>query len=94
MVQKNIKSVLKSFSYNLTDYDLDFICSRLHHNYQDDLAHFLDFLAQLNGDTINPIKNILDTAKNSSEFYSIVDEITVSVVKEFERRGNSIHELV
>ena len=43
MAQKNIKPALKSFSYNLTDYDLGFICSRLHHNYQDDLFQFFEF---------------------------------------------------
>lgn len=94
MIQKNIKSTLKSFSYNLTDYDLGFICSRLHHSYQGDLAEFLNFVSGLDGDNITPVKASLENVKNSTEFYSVVDEIANSVIKEFERRGNSLHELV
>jgi len=93
MAQKNIKPALKSFSYNLTDYDLGFICSRLHHNYQDDLFQFLEFMAEIDGENIQPVKVFLESAKNYSEFFAILDEIKSSVAKEYERRGNSLQEL-
>jgi hypothetical protein len=94
MPPRQTKSVLRNFSYNLTDKDLAFICSRLHYNYQDDLAEVCDFLSLAQTENIEVVRGWLDDVESSSEFYSVLDEIQGSVNKEFERRGGSFAELV
>ncbi len=94
MPPRQTKSILKNFSYNLTDKDLSFICSRLHYNYQDDLAHVCDFLSLAQTENIDTVRSWLDSADTVLDFYSVIDDIKSSVDKEFERRGGNFAELI
>jgi hypothetical protein len=94
MPPRQTKPVLRNFSYNLTDKDLAFICSRLHYNYQDDLSDVCNFLSLAQTENVEVIRGWLESAESSGDFYSVVDEIKSSVDKEFERRGGKFTEII
>ena len=94
MPPRQTKPVLRNFSYNLTDKDLAFICSRLYYNYQDDLSDVCNFLSLAQTENVEVIRGWLESAESSGDFYSVVDEIKSSVDKEFERRGGKFTEII
>ena len=94
MAVKVAKSVYKNFVYGLTDKDLEFICSRLYRQYQDDLAEFCNYVSENNVESFAPIKNLFGSSDGHQEFYSILDDLKFSAVKEYERRGYNIMEVI
>lgn len=94
MPPRQTKPVLRNFSYNLTDKDLAFICSRLYYNYQDDLSDVCNFLSLAQTENVEVIRGWLESAESSGDFYSVLDEIKSSVDKEFERRGGKFTEII
>lgn len=94
MTVKNLKSLLKGFSYSLSDNDLSFICSRLHYNYQGDFAAACDFMEKIDSENADLIRNQIESVDGCKDFYNIFDDIKLSLLKEFERRGGNLFELV
>lgn len=96
MAVKKPETLCKSFTHALTDADLTFFCSRLHHRYQDDMAQAFDYLSNLKDDQgqDNPISVLLSSAKNSDEFVKNVEVFSYSCLKEFDKRGYRLEQLV
>jgi hypothetical protein len=92
MAGKKSDIILKNFSGSLSDNDLQFFTSRLVYQYQDDLYEVFNRLVQMKerGQIENfDVDYWLQGAKNSSDFYRQVEQLTSSCVREFERRGGN-----
>jgi hypothetical protein len=84
--------ILKNFSNSLSDSELQFFASRLHYQYQDDLADVFDGLADLKskGRIDNcDVDYWLQGAKSAGDFYKQVDQLSSSCLREYERRGGN-----
>jgi hypothetical protein len=88
------KSVYKNFVYGLPDNELEFICSRLHRQYQDDLAEICNYVSSNDSETLNPIKSLFENSNGYEDFYSIIDDLKFSATKEYDRRGYNIMEVI
>ena len=94
MAVKVAKSIYKNFVYSLTDKDLEFICSRLHRQYQDDFAQFCNYVSENVSEGFSQLKNLFESSDGYQDFYSVVDDLKFSAIKEYERRGYSIMEVI
>jgi hypothetical protein len=96
MALKRPETVFKSFTHALVDVDLTFFCSRLHRQYQGDTPEALNYLDKLT-DTdgqVNPVTNLLSGAKDYLEFDKFLDMFFYSCVKEYEKRGYRLEQLI
>lgn len=96
MAVKKPETTLKNFTHALADGDLCFLFSRLHYQYQDDVAQALNYLDTLKNDQgeINPASHLLQNAKNSEDFNCIVEMLTFSLMREYEKRGFRVEQLI
>jgi hypothetical protein len=96
MALKRPETVFKNFTHALTDADLTFFCSRLYRQYQGDAPEALNYLDTLtdNGGQANPATNLLSSAKDYLEFDKFLDMLSFSCVKEYEKRGYRLEQLI
>lgn len=96
MAVKKPETMFKNFTHALADRDLCFLFSRMHYLYQDDLAeglNYLDTLKNEQGD-INPASYLFDNAKNSEDFNTLLDMFSFSLMREYEKRGFRLEQLI
>lgn len=90
-------SLFKSFAGYLTENDLQFFCSRLSWRYQDDLQQVFDYIAEMKRNKLldeADVDFVLYNSKSSDEFHRNLDALTKSCLKEYERRGHKLEQLV
>ena len=78
---KNPDSMIKEYVANLNEEDLRFLFSRLSERMFGDLS---DAINQM--DKCNDIAKWFQTAKNSDEFYSMIDKVFKFIEKEHNKR--------
>lgn len=84
--------LVKNFATSLSDYDLQFVTSRLFYQYQDDLYQVFDHVSNMkkNKQLDNAdVDHWLSGAKNISDFYKQVDHLSSACMREYERRGGN-----
>ena len=84
---KKIDFLLKQFASSCSYEELNLLYTRLNQKYQGDLAEALKFIASSNY-CENEVHVWLETAKNSTDFFSMLDVLTKSVNKEYDKRNN------
>jgi hypothetical protein len=96
MALKKPETICKSFTHSLTDNDLVFFCSRLHHRYQDDMAQAFDYLSSLKDEQgqENQVASLFSASRNWDEFAKNVESFSYSCMKEFDKRGYRVDQLI
>lgn len=82
---KKLDFLLKQFSSNCTFEELNLLYTRLNQKYQGDLASALKFISEANY-CDNEVHYWLESAKNSEEFFSMIETLTKSINKEYDKR--------
>jgi len=83
---KKIDFLLKQFASSCSYEELNLLYTRLNQKYQGDLAEALKFIAASNY-CDNEVHLWLETAKCSTDFFSMVEILTKSVNKEYDKRN-------
>jgi len=96
MASKKPESVFKSFTHALGDSDLTYFCSRMYYRYQDDLAEAWNYLDTLRNDLgeLNPASYLFASAKNYDEFNKLNDMFENSLMREYDKRGFHVQQLI
>jgi len=84
---KKIDFLLKQFASSCSYEELNLLYTRLNQKYQGDLAEALKFISASNY-CDNEVNNWLESAKSSTEFFSMVDILTKSINKEYDKRNS------
>lgn len=78
---KNPETIIKEYVSSLNEEDLRFLFSRLSERMSGDLGEAINHM-----DKCNDIAKWFHTAKNSDEFYSMIDKISKVIEKEHNKR--------
>lgn len=84
---KKVDFLLKQFSSSCSFEELNLLYTRLNQKYQGDLATALQFISQCNY-CDNEVHYWLESAKTSDDFFTMIDLLTKSINKEYDKRNN------
>lgn len=84
---KKIDFLLKQFTSMCNFEELNLLYTRLNQKYQGDLVIALQFISQCKH-CENEVNFWLESAKDSDEFFSMIDLLAKSINKEYDRRNS------
>jgi len=76
---------LKEYCQKLSDDQVKFLAARLNQRLGGDMAEAIDFLSN-----VRELDKWLDGAADSNEFYDMIDLVTASVSREYDKRASLV----